>query len=57
MKMKISMYYLQDYVIPNRVKITRHGDCEEHNHTLEESDRFKRNSKLRKLFGQELPPR
>ena len=49
MKMKISMYYLQDYAIPDRVKITRYGDCEEHNNTLEESDRFKRNSKLRKL--------
>ena len=51
MKMKISMYYLQDCAIPDRVKITRYGDCEEHNHTLKESDRFKRNSKLRKLAG------
>ena len=39
------------------VKITRYGDCEEHNHTLEESDRFKRNSKLRKLAGQEMKKR
>ena len=50
-KMKISMYYLQDYAIPDRVKITRYGDCEEYNHTLKELDRFKRNLKIRKLAG------
>ena len=49
MRMKISIYHLQDYAIPDRVNITRYGDCEEHNHTLEESDRFKRSSELRKL--------
>jgi len=41
-KIKISMYYLQDCAIPDHVKITRYGDCKEHNYTLEESDRFKR---------------
>jgi len=57
MKMKISMCYLQDCAIPDRVKIIRYGDCEEHNHTLEELDRFKRNSKLQKLAGQEVKKR
>ena len=57
MKMKISIYYLQDYAIPDHVKITRYGNCKEHNHTLKESDRFKRNSKLRKLTGQEMKKR
>ncbi|OCK86544.1 uncharacterized protein K441DRAFT_672231 [Cenococcum geophilum 1.58] len=40
-----------NYAIPNRVKITRYSNCEEYNHTLEELDRFKCNSKLRKLAG------
>jgi hypothetical protein len=39
MKMKISIYYFQDCTIPDHVKITRYGDCKEHNYTLEESDR------------------
>ena len=52
MRIKISVYCLEDYAVPDRVKITRYGGCKEHN-TLEELYRFKGNLKLRKLAGRE----
>ena len=55
--MKISTYYLQDYAIPNRVKIIQYSDCKEYNYILEKSDRFKRNLKLWKFASQEMKKR
>ena len=57
MRIKILIYYLQDYTISNCVKITQYGDCEEYNYILKELDRFKRNLKLQKLASQEIKKR
>ena len=39
------------------LKITQYGDCKKYSHMLKESDRFNRNSKPRKLAGQEVKKR
>ena len=57
MRLKISIYYLDGFAVPDCVKIMQYGNCKEHNHMLEESDRFKHNTKLWSVAGEEMQKR
>ena len=59
MKLKLTTYYdsPDENRTPTRYVIRRHGDCNEHNHTMEEVDATKRNQRLKDVAAAEVSKR
>ena len=54
MKFKLTKFYLPNYIVPDRVKITPYRDYTRHKYIIEEANSPKRNKKLIKLAGDKI---